>query len=290
MKILVTGANGFIGREIIKGLLQVGKYDIIGQARTKSIIQEVSGVRYFRCNLAEEFNLNEPVDYIVHCAAIQDSYNISIKEFILSTLAITENIAKYAKNVGVSGVIFTSSLSIHGEIRDDVVNEKTAVINPTVYGISKQLSEQILSEYSESFPVVSLRLCGVVGSGAKKVWLTRVLSSALRGEDIHIVNAERQFNNLLHTDDILKLIVSLIGKGFTGFNAFPIGSSSPLSIRTVVELVVSGVASSSRIIDDGTSNNSFVISNDYAINSFMYEPLGVAENLNKFVLGNIDEN
>jgi len=285
MKILVTGASGFVGRAIMKGLVQTGRHEVVGLSRRLPSQWEIPGARCICCDLTEGVALAEQVDYIVHCAAARNLQNTPLRNFMAANLAMTGNVAKYGSDVGVKGVIFTSSVSIHGEIRAEVVDENTAITNPTAYGISKSLCERILQDYQRYFPVVALRLCGVVGPGAENVWLARVLSAALRGEAIHIVNAQRPFNNVLHTDDILRFVLSLTENGFSGFNAFPLASGFPLTIRSVVEEIVRGTSSAARIIDDGVTDYSYTISNDYAIDHFNYEPGEVMANVMKYVLG-----
>jgi nucleoside-diphosphate-sugar epimerase len=178
--------------------------------------------------------------------------------------------------------MFTSSISLHGDIPGDTVDENTGRINTNHYGLSKYLCELVLQEYQNFFPVAALRLCGVVGPNAKNVWLSKVLSNARRGEPISIVNRDRAFNNIVHIDDLLDFLLRLMECGFSGFHAFPMASSAPRSIRDVVTEIIEATHSSSEIIDNGTTENSFVISNEYAMREFGYEPSTVSANLKKY--------
>lgn len=283
MRILVTGAGGFIGRILAEGLYEAGECDVIGLCR--SPVQDVpaSGVIRINNDLTREITLADEVDYIVHCAAVHTPAGMPAKEFIEINLAMMENVLHYARRARVMGIVFTSSIDVHGEVRSGLLDERTDRINPSVYGVSKHLCELMLRDCQASVSSVSLRLCGVIGPGAKNCWMAKVLASALNGETIAIVNEGAPFNNVVHTDDILCFLRKLFAKGFSGFNAFPIASQSPLSIREVVTEMVRSAASASRIINKGLSTNSFTISNDFAMRYFNYEPAAVMENLKKYV-------
>lgn len=284
MKVLVTGVGGFIGGTLARGFVEVGKLEVIGLYHNTVPEVIVPGLRIQRCDLRSGVNLTETVDFIVHCAAIQQQECLSVKNFIDANLAMTESVAGYARQVGAKGLILISSISLHGEIKCGIVDEHTSRINPTLYGISKYLCEEVLRDYEVYFPTVALRLCGVVGSGAKNIWLSRVRDFANCGEDIAIFNSHAEFNNILHADDVLRFMMLLFEREFTGFNAFPIGSMAPMSIREVIEETVKGLKSHSRIIDEGVRGDSFLISSDYAIKNFGYMPAQVRESLRKYMV------
>jgi nucleoside-diphosphate-sugar epimerase len=287
MRILVTGAGGFIGGALARGLIETGIHEVTGIYHNTLSDLKVPGLTMQRCDLREGVILAEPVEYIVHCAAVQEYEGLPVKSYIDANLAITDNLAGYAKQVGVKGIIFASSISLHGEIMSGVVDEHTGRINPTLYGVSKYLCEALLRDYEAYFPVIALRLCGVVGNGARKTWLSRVRESAERGEDVAIFNSDMAFNNILHTDDMISFLAVLIERGFTGFNAFPLASRDPISIREVVDEVVTGLKSQSRIIDKGTGGNPFLISNEYAISHFGYVPAQVRDSLRRFAVASV---
>jgi nucleoside-diphosphate-sugar epimerase len=282
VRVLITGASGFVGRALVKGLRQQGEHDVIAFSRILPPDYQQLDVKWVQGDLQNEIQLNERVDYIVHCAAIQNFKDLPVRDFIDANLAMTENVARYGKKIGVKGLFFTSTVSLHGEIRENVVDEKTDSINPSLYGLSKHLCELLLQEYQEYFPVIAIRLCGVIGSGAKNVWLASVLSKAQDGEPVSIVNPDCPFNNIVHTDDLVNFLPLLMADGFAGFHAFPIASSNPLSIKNVVTEIIKSSNSNSEIIDSGVTDNSFIISNDYAMREFGYEPSDVVTNLRKF--------
>ncbi len=282
MRILVTGAGGFVGGALVDSLQRADGCEVVALSRSAAPDDLAFGAKWLRCDLRSEIPLAEGVDYIIHCAALRNSCGLPVKDFIEGNLAMTEQVAAYGRKVGIKGLIFASSLSVHGHIGSGVVDEHTDIVNPSPYGISKHLCELVLQEQSRYFPVISMRLCGVVGKGAHEVWLAGVLQSALRGESIEIHNAGSLFNNILHTDDLCGFVYNAMKSGFTGCNALPLASCKPMTIRDVVAAIIAETGSSSAIVDAGVAGNPFLICNESAISRFNYTPVAVATNLVKF--------
>ncbi|NVN99425.1 MAG: NAD(P)-dependent oxidoreductase [Geobacteraceae bacterium] len=284
MRILVTGAGGFIGRILAEGLQSDGGHEVVGLCRRDVPPKAAPGVTWMVCDLSLGIPALDPVDYIIHTAALPDSESLSTSEFIGRNLAMAENIALFAQRVSARGVIYTSSVNLNGDVRSGLLDENSDRINPSRYGVSKYLCETVFEYNKNSFPTVSLRLCGVVGRGAHACWLAQVLSHAVNGDDIPVFNEKRLFNNLVHTDDLLDFVKRLVLKGFSGFNAFPIASENPISIGDVVAEIIKATGSCSNKKNDGITDNSFMISNRFAMEHFQYSPLTVIENLKKFAI------
>jgi nucleoside-diphosphate-sugar epimerase len=283
VRILVTGAGGFIGGVLARALSKRGGHEVVGLSRSITSAELRQGVKWVQADLVQDTVPDMEIDYVVHCATIQDVGTLSVKEFIDANLAMTEKIARFGKRNGVRGLIFTSSISLHGEIRGVLVDENTGIINPSPYGISKQLCEQLLRGYMGAFPIVAMRLCGVVGPGAVNGFLARMRLKAIADEPVVIYNSDRLFNNIVHTDDLINLILSLFVRGFSGFNAFPVASTNPISIHAAVTELIKAVRSKSEIVDNRLSTESFIVSSEMARSLFQYNPCDVVTNIHKFV-------
>src|SRR5450631_856096 len=96
-RILVTGTGGFVGGAVARGLHATGEYEVIGISHKIDPELEAHGVRLLQCDLEKGLALDERVDFIIHCAAVQDFEVLQVKDFIEANLAITENIANFGK-------------------------------------------------------------------------------------------------------------------------------------------------------------------------------------------------
>ena len=91
MKILVTGSEGFVGKELIDALLSLG-HDIVGIDRTKS-----SNPNYtlFQIDLKQEIKIEHSFyDLVIHCAAAKGDWDISDREFYEDNVVATEEPVK----------------------------------------------------------------------------------------------------------------------------------------------------------------------------------------------------
>ena len=178
MSVLVTGANGFIGRHLIKKLRQLrgsfGEVITVSRKHFKSPYSD----RHYRCDLGitdsskPEFaglkfvyNQHNP-SHIFHLASKAtvkmkgtDPFDI-IQDNILSTQKVCQWAPKGAK------VILAPSIIVYGDWGDLYIEEDKT--EPTsIYGMTKRASESILNYHVSTGKIsgVSARMCATVGHG-----------------------------------------------------------------------------------------------------------------------------
>lgn len=178
MSVLVTGANGFVGRHLIKKLYSYRQTfgEIITTSRRH--FNSPYSHKHYRCDLgfsdtteAEFYCLrhmfkNHEPSHIFHLASKatvkmegNDPFNI-IQDNILSTQKICQWAPQGAK------VVLASSVIVYGDWSDLYIEEDKT--EPTsIYGMTKRASESILNYYTETGQIsgVSARMCATVGRG-----------------------------------------------------------------------------------------------------------------------------
>lgn len=157
MRILVTGNNGYIGSVMVRFLLEKG-YAVTGLDSDlfeesifgdKSITGGMPSISYLRKDLRSvEASDLKGVDAIFHLCALSNdplgNFNPEITYEINHKGSV--RLAKLAKQVGIQKFIFSSSCSVYGDSKEEVVNEKSQVHPITPYAISKVLAERDISE------------------------------------------------------------------------------------------------------------------------------------------------
>lgn len=289
MKILLTGANSFIGSHIARHLLDAGHTLTATYRKANAASRLLAGhpgapaMVMLDLSCSDHFDiLPQCIDAIVHVAGVSKASGIKVIELFRCNVLGTQNIIRYASRVGAGLLIHASTLSVHGRIQEMVVNDSTPIREPGIYGGSKYLAERLIAAESAWLPAFSIRLPGVLGMGApRQAWIPSLVDRLKRHEEITIYNPTASFNNAAHVNDIGAFCQDLLETQAKGYEAFPIGADGVMSVADVVNLLKTVLGSSSKIIVDYSGQSNFTISNIKA-KSFGYKPMEIKSMLYKF--------
>jgi len=176
MKLLITGANGFVGKALCADAIKRG-FDVRGA--TRSVGELPVGVE--SCAVGEiDGNTDwtdalSGVEVVIHLAArvhvMKDHATDPLAEFLKVNLYGTENIAQQAARAGVKRLVYVSSIKVNGEETFDKkkFTEADAALPQDAYGISKWEAEQALHHVAQAtgLELVILRPPLVYGAGVK---------------------------------------------------------------------------------------------------------------------------
>jgi len=217
MKILLTGATGFIGSNIAKELLEKG-YEVFASHRTLSSFEKcqtfktkINWVNTDVTNWKEEIKVIRP-DQLIHAAwggiEAQDrnNWDIQINNFWLS-----KEYFELAKECGVKKVIALGSQAEYGKYIYPV-NEATAPMPDDAYGAIKTLTANYLRNIFENSPTewYWIRIFSVFGERENTGWLIpSVISKLIRSEYIPLTLCEQQYN-YLYIDDFVHQLLDVV--------------------------------------------------------------------------------
>lgn len=175
MKILVTGANGFVGRALCAVLAKQG-FNVIAAMRKQNSIAgcKTVAVGEVNANTVWKDALNE-VDVVVHLAArvhvMHENTQDPLTEFRKVNVAGTLHLANEAAKAGVKRLIFLSSVKVNGEstLAGSPFTFKSVTNPQDAYGISKYEAEEGLKSIAKKtgLEVVIIRPPLVYGNGVK---------------------------------------------------------------------------------------------------------------------------
>ncbi len=174
-KILVTGANGFIGQSLVEELIR-RRFPVVAVARKARTFPPGAEVRKIGdINAKTEWqNALENVDVVIHLAArvhvMHDKDINPLEAFRQVNLHGTVNLAKQASAAGVKRFVYVSSVKVNGEQTQDKPFTESCEPRPQdAYAISKWEAEQALREIADKtgLEVVVIRPPLVYGPGVK---------------------------------------------------------------------------------------------------------------------------
>ncbi|MDO9046106.1 MAG: SDR family oxidoreductase [Methylobacter sp.] len=175
MKILVTGASGFVGHQLIQTLKQ--RYCLKVIAIGRSVLQSCADEFFVVSNFDQQGVWQEPLegcDVVIHLAArvhvMHDRAEDPLEAFLAVNLHGTVNLANAAAKAGVKRFVYVSSIKVNGEYTEGQPFTAQDAPNPQdPYAVSKWRAEQALLKLSEEtgMEVVIVRPPLVYGPGVK---------------------------------------------------------------------------------------------------------------------------
>lgn len=275
MKILLTGARGFIGSFLAKKWQN--KFEEMICITRNNVLTDILNNRIICEDLAEGLHVIEPVDVIIHTAAQSPAPGITMEDYIRSNVDAVRNIIKYANRYNVSKIIYLSSMLIYGSVGDSTVDESTPFVNPQYYGLTKYLGEKLIEE-TERISSIALRLPGVLGPGARTPWLVQTAYKLKKNEVIELYNPNALFNNMIHVSSLEQFVFRLIQTGWSGNELVTVGCVEPMTVFETVNTLKYYLGSNSDIHIIESGKTSFMISVEKAL-KMGYQPITACETL-----------
>lgn len=191
MRIVVTGARGFLGGHAVTHLRAQG-YDVVPLGRgDDGALRRLDGAGAVAGGAAVPLpDLLAGADAVVHLAARSvDSLATPLAAYLPANVVLTEDLVRAAADAGVGRFVLASSrLAYPGHLRG-LIREDEPEGPDTFYGLSKRMGEDVLALYARTTGIgtVALRIAQVVGPGdGGRGALPRLVGQALAGGPVTV--------------------------------------------------------------------------------------------------------
>ncbi len=282
MRILITGGMGFVGRYIAKYLLDCG-HDITATYRKFYDRKAVEGVCYVHQDISRKITIDGHFDAIVHTACCRPGENVSVLDHVRDNLNSAIQLVDFAQKKGIDNIIYFSTRSVYGQIRQSIVDESSDVINPDIYGLTKLLAEKVFIDATD-INTIGLRTPGIIGPGAHDIWLSGITRMIMDNEDVTVSDFETK--NLAYVKDIASFINRLligIKNGVTcRYPVVNLACRESINNQTIAQIIKDKVHSTSQIIVKEASPELFILNAERAF-SMGFEPSAPAIIVSEYV-------
>ena len=244
MKILVTGATGFIGNNLIKELIKDTRLEIITSSRdskkiknfdwsskTKHIPYDISNNK--ELNLYEYFGKPERVIHLAWDGLPNYGDLIHIEKNLLNNFNFVKNlISNGLKDISITGTCFEYGL-VEGCLKEDLVAKPS-----NSYAIAKDCLRKFIEELKKQydFNYKWIRLFYMFGEGQSKTSLIALLDKAIKeGKKEFNMSGGEQNRDYLHIKEVVSNIIKIALQNKIDNQIINCCSGSPISIKEFVE-------------------------------------------------------
>jgi UDP-glucuronate 4-epimerase len=276
MKVLVTGAAGFIGSATAQRLLARGDevvgidnlndyYDVSLKVARLERLEPNPGFRFIRMDLADEAAMAalfaaEKFERVVHLGA-QAGVRYSLKNpgsYIQSNIVGTLHVLEGCRIHGVAHLVYASSSSVYGASTQLPYSVHEPASHPvSLYAATKRSNELMAHSYSSIYqlPTTGLRFFTVYGPwGRPDMALFLFTRAILDGRPIEVFNHGHHQRDFTYIDDIVEGVIRVLDRSPTGdagwqsqnpdpasspapYRVYNIGSNRPIALLRYIEVL-----------------------------------------------------
>jgi len=269
MKIIVTGAAGFIGMQSCLKLLKLN-YSVFGidnlnkyydrnlKLKRLKLLKKNKKFKFKKIDISdfkklfETFRKFKP-DFVLHLAA-QAGVRHSIlhpEDYTKSNLVGFANILECSKNLKIKHLIFASSSSVYGDSKRYPLEENQKLNSPISYYAATKLSNELMAcSYSHihNLPSTGLRFFTVYGPWGRPDMALFLFTDAIKkNKNIKLFNSGDMIRDFTYIDDITNSICKLIKKipqksylkkkKKPPYRVLNIGSNNPINIKSYIKII-----------------------------------------------------
>jgi nucleoside-diphosphate-sugar epimerase len=253
-RILVTGANGFIGKALCGRLVSDG-WLVNGAVRSAKAAQVVSGVTAVEIDGVDtDTDWGKAllaVDTVVHLAArvhvVRDDTADPLIAYRKINVAGTDNLARQAVAAGVRRFVFLSTVKVNGEESWGPLTETDTPAPVDSYGISKMEAERKLHRIAAAtkLAVVILRAPLVYGPGVKANFL-KLLQTVERGTPLPFAGVKNQ-RSLIYLENLVDAIVACIRHPNASGQTYLVSDGDDVSTPELIRMIAASLHKPPRI-------------------------------------------
>jgi dihydroflavonol-4-reductase len=210
VKMLVTGATGFIGSRLALAARDLGHSIVVaGQLNTNA--ERTRAEELARAGIVvEQGSLQDPsyarrvvqdCQNVIHLAAAQHEANVPDQYFIDVNVNATRTLIEACEAARVGRFVYGSTIGIYGESTGQALDESTPPRPGNVYGRSKLQAEELVNSHRDTLPISIVRISETYGPGDFR--LLKLFRAVNRGRFL-IIGPGMNKRQAIHVSDLVR--------------------------------------------------------------------------------------
>ena len=238
-RILVTGINSPLGQAVGRKLQAEG-HAVVGTVRSSKIkLQGLPADELVALDLEDKnsfANISGTFSSFVHVAGMSVG---NAADLMNNTGLGTHYLISRANELSLPRFIHISSMAVYGLGTEELIGENSPIQHGNTYHAARWAAECYVSGERGKVEAISIRSPAIAGSSTHNHFLSKVFEKMIDQDPIiNATNPDFDFNNIVHEDVIADFVISLLDKVFLPkYRAVPIGSTDPIPLREIIEIM-----------------------------------------------------
>jgi nucleoside-diphosphate-sugar epimerase len=234
VRVLVTGAAGFVGGRLVPALDLAG-HEVYALDRDAARVAGLPAVPV-------EHDLTTPiepgrlpaVDAVVHLAQANVPLPEGAPSLLRVNAASTVDLLDHCRRSAAARFLYASTASVYGP-GERSFSEDAPLAGRDLYAVTKIAGEQLVGCYRVHFGTCILRLVAPYGPGQEARMIPRLIARVQGGEPVSLSPGGRPRMNPIHVDDAVRVLVAALE--LEGHHVLNVAGDEVVSIRELAELI-----------------------------------------------------